>query len=124
MSDEVAKTVVEVLSASPVSAVANAVASVSNLLRPLVETAVAEKYERKHLNDINQIQHAMVYDSPDELWSIAQRLSNECGHPPTPTGGHGKCVPVGLLHALLLCAAEAIRDRNYMVKVIDQMGRK
>lgn len=110
---------------SDVGEVAGAVHSIADLLRPLVETAIVEKYERQRINYGNAISNAFL-GTPDDMWAVACRLLNDCNHPATPSGGNGALIgiPREMLFNLLQVAADSIRDRNYMVKYIEASSKK
>lgn len=100
---------------SDIGQVAGAIKSVADLLKPLVEEGLAQRYDKEYHESIVTIQNAFAENSldSDAFRIFIDRMCNEAAHPLTPTGD----IKLGrreLLHSLLLIAAEAIRDRKYI----------
>jgi hypothetical protein len=108
---------------SDVGEIAGAVGGIANLLRPLVEDAIANKIDKEHQDHVNEIQEAFSNRDPDKLWNVLAGMCNEAGYPPTPSGGVGanRCsISYELLHSLVLCTADAIQLRKYCVKLVNK----
>lgn len=101
---------------SDVGAVAGAVTSVVDAIRPFLEEGLAQRYDKEYNENIIKIQEAFIKNDPDGLWSTSCELLNSSGHPPTPAGlvQDNFTIPRSLVHSLLLVAADCIRERKYV----------
>jgi hypothetical protein len=107
---------------SDVGDVAKAVTSVADVLRPVIEEAIAEKYDKEHFNYVNEI--TKDFSTPDALRELTFRLCVTAGRPPATIGDVRVEIGAAELQSLLLIAADAIRDRKYIVRTLAQRGQK
>lgn len=104
---------------SDVGEVAHAIGSLADVARPLIENALAEKYDKERRENVDDVQDAFVRRDPDALHRVCWRLCNDANHPPTATGDVRMAVEPGVLHALLLCACDAIYGRRALVRLME-----
>ena len=110
----------------PVTAVATAVSSVADLIRPMVEEHLAQKYDNEHRERVIEWQNALAdanfVTRADRMWELLHRMLLDAGYPPAPTWGTGAnvSVPAALLHALALATMAKVRDDKYIARMIQK----
>lgn len=105
-----------------VTAIANAIGSVANAAKPIIDEHLAQKYEHEHKERIKEWQNILsvkdMRHRADLLELFAVKLCNDAGEAWTHLGDNIS-VPLDALNALIKIASEKIQAEqtlNYAIR--------
>lgn len=99
-----------------IAAISNALAGIAGAVTPVIDDAIAQKYEKAYQNNIAEINQALTSRNPDAIDSVVMRLLSEGGQ---TIGGMGEIVGIRMdkLSALLAALATEVKDKHLLANI-------
>lgn len=100
----------------PITAIANAIADLAGIAKPLIDSHVAQKYENECKERLHEWNALIAENNPAHINDYVLRIISDAGQ---IAGGVGenRSVPLDILNALIAIAANKIKDDELLANV-------